>query len=552
MQYRAPKWRQTAYIALYWCVLPEVGQYRERQASAAICAKGLTIMAASLRQVSLFMQYTIKLFAEITIKSRPVRQRMVRMLRDNLRTLLKPLDPDIELQRNWDYIGISSQADDATQAQIVDVLTRTPGISYFQCVHEYPLYAAQTDPEQAPHVDWDVLLEHTRKVYGPLLEGKTFCVRCRRLGNHSFTSNDVERCIGGGLLAHCHTGKVKLKNPEVTVQVEIRHDRFYVVEQGYPGLGGFPMATQDAVLSLISGGFDSTVSTYLTMKRGLLTHFCFFNLGGDAHEIAVKEIAVYLWMKYGASHRVKFISVPFADVVREIQEKVHHAQMGVILKRMMLRAASTLAAQLEIQALVTGEAVAQVSSQTLANLSVITQVTDTLVLRPLITMDKPDIIDYARKIGTEVFAKNIPEYCGVISNKPTTRARLERIEREEARFDFAVLDQAVADSVASNIDEITQMKQAEVEMLVLRDVPAGSVVLDIRHPDEEEKKPLLLGDSVAVQTLPFYQLHKRYVELNKDTQYLLYCERGVMSRLQAEFLRGQGFALIAVFEKSKG
>jgi thiamine biosynthesis protein ThiI len=73
------------------------------------------------------MQYTIKLFAEITIKSRPVRQRMVRMLRDNLRTLIKPLDPDIVMDRNWDYIGISSQADDATQAQIVDVLKRTPG-----------------------------------------------------------------------------------------------------------------------------------------------------------------------------------------------------------------------------------------------------------------------------------------------------------------------------------------------------------------------------------------------------------------------------------------
>jgi thiamine biosynthesis protein ThiI len=267
------------------------------------------------------------------------------------------------------------------------------------------------------------------------------------LGNHNFQSADIERYIGGGLNQHCPSAGVKLKHPDINVPVEIRHDRFYVIEQDYPGLGGFPMATQDAVLSLISGGFDSTVSTFLTMKRGLLTHFCFFNLGGDAHEIAVKEIAVYLWMKYGASHRVKFISVPFADVVREIQEKVHHSQMGVILKRMMLRAASEMAQKLEIPALVTGEAVAQVSSQTLQNLSVITQATDMLVLRPLITMDKPDIIDYARKIGTEVFAKNIPEYCGVISQKPTTRAKLERIQREETRFDFAVLQQAIADSV---------------------------------------------------------------------------------------------------------
>ena len=489
------------------------------------------------------MQYTIKLFAEITIKSRPVRQRMVRMLRDNLRTLIKPLDPDIVMDRNWDYIGISSQADDATQAQIVDVLKRTPGISHFQCVHEFPLYQPDTSD-----VDWEGIFAHTRAVYGELLAGKTFRVSCRRLGNHNFQSADIERYIGGGLNQHCPSAGVKLKHPDINVPVEIRHDRFYVIEQDYPGLGGFPMATQDAVLSLISGGFDSTVSTFLTMKRGLLTHFCFFNLGGDAHEIAVKEIAVYLWMKYGASHRVKFISVPFADVVREIQEKVHHSQMGVILKRMMLRAASEMAQKLEIPALVTGEAVAQVSSQTLQNLSVITQATDMLVLRPLITMDKPDIIDYARKIGTEVFAKNIPEYCGVISQKPTTRAKLERIQREETRFDFAVLQQAIADSVSTNIDQITRAQQQVDNIHVFYEAPAGSVILDIRHPDEEQRKPLAWPGAV-VQTLPFYQLHKRHTELDRQTHYLLYCERGVMSRLQAEFLRGQDFPHISVFQK---
>lgn len=494
------------------------------------------------------MQYTIKLFAEITIKSRPVRQRLVRMLRDNLRTLLKPLDPDAHIERNWDYIGIHSHADDTVQQQIIDLLQRTPGISHFQCVHEFPLYLPQqADDGSEPQVDWDGIYQHTKQRYESLLAGKTFRVSCRRLGQHSFCSADVERYIGGGLNQYCATAGVKLKNPDVNVSVEIRHDRFYVIEQDYAGLGGFPLASQDSVLSLISGGFDSTVSTYFSMKRGLLTHFCFFNLGGDAHEIAVKEIAVYLWMKYGASHRVKFVSVPFADVVREIQEKVHHSQMGVILKRMMLRAASDIARSLEIQALVTGEAVAQVSSQTLPNLAVISQATDMLVLRPLAMMDKPDIIDCARRIGTEVFAKNIPEYCGVISQKPTTRAKAERIAREESFFDFAVLQQAVRDSVATNIDEIAQTPQAETSVQTFREAPPNSIILDIRHPDEEQKKPLHI-EGVAVQHLPFYQLHKRHVELNPQQQYLLYCERGVMSRLQAQFLLTQNFQSVAVFK----
>ncbi len=103
------------------------------------------------------------------------------------------------------------------------------------------------------------------------------------------------------------------------------------------------MGAQDGVLSLISGGFDSAVSSYLSMRRGLLTHFCFFNLGGDEHEIAVKEVALYLWMRYGSTHPVRFITVPFEEVVREILEKVDNSQMGVVLKRVMLRAATRVA-----------------------------------------------------------------------------------------------------------------------------------------------------------------------------------------------------------------
>lgn len=502
------------------------------------CTARYNSLSASGRPIFFYpMQYTIKLFAEITIKSRPVRKRMVRMLRDNLRTLLKQLDPDVVIERNWDHLNIESQADSAIQAQIVDLLQRTPGISHFQRVHSFPL------------ADFDTLLAHTKTIYGHLLAGKTFCVRCRRLGDHSFQSGDVERYVGGGLFQQCNTGGVKLKQPDITVSIEIRHDTFYVVEQDYSGLGGFPMASQDAVLSLISGGFDSTVSSYLCMRRGLLTHYCFFNLGGDAHEIAVKEIAVFLWMKYGASHRVKFISVPFADVVREIQESSHPSQMGVILKRMMLRAASALAKKLDVPALVTGEAVAQVSSQTLVNLSVIDRAIDTLVLRPLALMHKPDIINMSRAIGTEVFAKNIPEYCGVISKKPTTRAKIDRIEHQESQFNFGVLETAIANSVSSNIDEITLNINEDHTIRVLQTVPAGAIVLDIRHPDEEERKPLAL-QTITVQKLPFYQLHNRYIELDKEIEYLLYCERGVMSRLQAGFLLGQGFAQVGVFQQN--
>ncbi len=484
------------------------------------------------------MKFIVKFFPEITIKSKPVRKRFVKQLRDNLRTLLRAHDPAVAVQRDWDKITIETAVDEPETLQaMVATLQNTPGIAYFMDVVEYPLSDLQD------------IFEKTRALVADQLPGKRFCVRCKRVGQQEFSSQDVERYVGGGLNQHCDTGGVDLTDPEVTVRIEVRDDRLFVVNRRYKGLGGFPLGTVDPVLSLISGGFDSPVASFLTMKRGMRTHFCFFNLGGREHEIGVKEVALYLWLKYGASHRVKFVAVPFEPVVAEILKNVENSQMGVILKRMMLRAASQVAAELGVEALVTGEAVAQVSSQTLANLSMIDRVTDTLVLRPLIAADKNDIIRTAAEIGTEEFAANMPEYCGVISVKPTTRAKADKIAEQEARFDFSVLEQALAQARYINIDELANEELEKVEVEVLPVPLPGAVVLDVRHPDEVERKPLRLA-GVDVQAMPFYELHSKFAELDRSRNYLLYCDKGVMSRLHAAHLVEQGYDNIKVYRPS--
>lgn len=480
------------------------------------------------------MQFIIKLFPEITIKSKPVRQRFIRILRDNLRSLLKPVSGGIQVDSHFDRISIRiSEGAEPGAERIIDILQRTPGIHHITQVREYPLG------------DMEDIFDKTREVYASQIEHSTFAVRCKRQGNHPFKSGDIEREIGGKLFQRCKNAGVNLKNPEVTVTLEIRHNRLFIIQARYPGLGGFPIGSINSALSLISGGFDSTVSSYLSMKRGLLTHYCFFNLGGQAHEVGVKEVAVYLWLKYGASHRVKFISVPFEDVVAEILERVDNSQMGVILKRMMLRAATHLATELEIPALITGESVAQVSSQTLANLSVIDKATDMLVMRPLIMMDKHDIIETARRIGTEVFANAIPEYCGVISVNPTTNARLHRIEKEETRFEMQVLETAIQNAKSLNIDEIITGIESDNPVTVYSQLSADDMIIDIRHPDEEEQKPLQqVGNIIRI---PFYALHKEAANLTQTQHYLLYCEKGVMSQLHAQYLRDQGYSNIDVY-----
>jgi thiamine biosynthesis protein ThiI len=401
-------------------------------------------------------------------------------------------------------------------------------------LHDYPLG------------DLDSIFQHTLTHWRDALAGKTFCVRVKRVGKHPYSSVDVEQYVGGGLLQHSAAKGVSLHKPDVTVHLEIRADRLWVLTSKTQGMCGYPLGAQDPVLSLISGGFDSTVSTYLCIKRGLRAHYCFFNLGGRAHEIGVKEVAYYLWNKYGASHRVKFVTVPFEEVVKEILEKVDNPYMGVTLKRMMLRAAEKVAESLEIPALVTGESVAQVSSQTLVNLNAIDRAIDMLVLRPLATMDKGDIIDLSRKIGTESFAASMPEYCGVISVNPTTRAKLPKLEHEESKFDMAILERAIAERRAQNIDEIVDELDADLSVPVVAEVNAPDVIIDIRHPDEQEASPLKVV-GVEVRTIPFYSLNHNFANLDMSRQYYLYCQKGVMSQLHAANLKDAGKFNVGVY-----
>lgn len=484
------------------------------------------------------MLFIIKFFPEIIIKSKPVRKQMSRRLQDNLITVLRPIDPKVKVAMEWDKLTVTlKEASPEVVSEVLEVLRNTSGISLILEVAEY---------ESA---GLDDVCEKTLDAYKDLLNNKRFVVRCKRVGKHAFTSHEVEQYVGGYLLHNSASAGVDLHNPEITVHIEIRDNILHVVKNRIQGAGGFPLGEVEPVLSLLSGGFDSPVASYLMMKRGAPVHYCFFNLGGREHELGVKEVAYYLWQKFGAGRRIKFISVPFEPVVAEILEKVDNSQMGVILKRMMLRVAERLAIQMDIQALVTGEAIAQVSSQTLTNLSVIDSVTNMLVLRPLIASDKEDIIRTARKIGTYDFAEHMPEYCGVISVKPTTRAKIEKILVEEALFDMALLDDVLQRARIINIDELALEHHVPVDLEVFEVPLPDSVIIDVRHIEEQERRPLFLAGQ-KIEHIPFYKLHVRLAELPKDKRYLLYCEKGVMSRLHAAHLLEDGFN-VAVYRPSR-
>src|SRR5471030_1923367 len=445
---------------------------------------------------AVFMKLIVKVFPEITIKSRPVRMRFIRQLAKNIRAVLRDLDPAVVVNGVWDNLELETRVSEPKALkEMTERLSCMPGIAHFLQVDEYPLG------------DFDDIVAKCKQHYGDALAGKIFSVRCKRGGHHTFSSMDVEKYVGSQLRRQCGAAGISLKEPEIEVRIEIRDKRLFVIHNQHN------------------------------------------SMGGRAHELGVMEVAHFSWKKYGSSQRVLFVSVPFEEVLGEILGKVDNSHMGVVLKRMMLRAASKIADRLDIDALVTGEAISQVSSQALPNLSLIDCVTEKLVLRPLIASHKQDIIDLATEIGTADFAKHMPEYCGVISVNPKTHAKRNRVEYEEQQFDMAVLERALENAKLVPIDRVIDELGQDLQIEEVSEALAGQIIIDIRHPDAAEDEPLELA-GIEVQTMPFYALNARFKELDPTRQYLLYCDKGVMSRLHAHHLLSEGHANVRVYRPS--
>ncbi len=485
------------------------------------------------------MKFIIRFFPEITIKSRGVRQQQIKQLKKNIRHIVKEICEPARVGGCWDMVEVEvpSDATDTILNQISDALTCIPGIHHFLEAKEFPL------PSVAQ------ICQTTLAELGDTLTGKTFAVRVQRSGIHDFRSIDLEREVGGYLLDHTQSAGVNLKTPDVQVMLQVHHDRLFVVTRRREGMGGYPLGTQENVATLISGGYDSCVAAWQMYQRGIYTHFIFFRLGGAAHEEGVKQVAYYLWQRYGRSQRVKFVTVPFEAVVEDILTHVDDGLMGVVLKRAMIRAADQIAYRLKTTALVTGEAVAQVSSQTITNLQIIDRATDRLILRPLITTNKQQIIDQAKQIGAAVYAESIPEYCAVISKRPHTRAQLSEVEKQEAKLSVEVMKEALNTSVYQPITEIPAdlaARQLDASLLPASASTSDNVViLDVRPPDEVAERPLKL-EGYDIQAMPFYRLHSGFQNLDQQKEYWLYCEKGVMSQLQARNLLDVGFQNVRV------
>lgn len=492
------------------------------------------------------MSYLLKMSPEIMIKSRQVRRNMSRHLASNVRTIVRRHAPEARVKDAWDHLHLRRVSPSAT---LTAMLARIPGI------HEVQLVDLLT--YQSFEATRDLVVAH----WADSLRGQRFRVSVKRSGrDHDFSSPELERYLGAALLAASPGSSVNLKHPQVDVPITLNENQLQLIRERHPAVGGYPLGAQGQALALISGGYDSPVAAWRMMRRGIKAQFLFFNLGGPAHEAGVREVVHYLWSHYGASHHVYFVSVPFDAVVADIQRQVPDGLMSVVLKRLMARAACQLAQQARIPALITGDALAQVSSQTLANLSVIDRASHLPILRPLIAEDKQAIIDAARQLGTARFAEHMPEYCGATSKRPQINAKPDDVDAAEAQLTPGILEAALASAVTTRVDRLLETgRQSTLEtpkrpalyqpQTVTPETLAecqAPCIIDIRPPSETDASPLVVADA-EVMIIPFFELSERIAGLPGGRDYLLYCERGVMSRMQAAHLADQGYPSVGVF-----
>ena len=266
---------------------------------------------------------------------------------------------------------------------------------------------------------------------------ESFRIETQR-GDKTFplTSPEINRQLGAAVKARSGA-RVDLENPEFTVTVEILpRDAFFGFNK-IPGAGGLPVGASGRVVCLISGGFDSPVAAYRMMQRGcriIFVHFHSAPYQDKTSQEKVRELVTHLT-------RHQFLSrlylVPFGEIQRQIVTSVARPLRVVLYRRMMLRIAEAIARQDRAKALVTGESLGQVASQTLDNMAVIEQAARLPVLRPLVGMDKQEIIDQARRIGTFDIS-SIPDQdcCQLFVPKhPATKARFDDVEQDENKFD---------------------------------------------------------------------------------------------------------------------
>ena len=454
-------------------------------------------------------------------KARKTRLRFQQRLAKNVEDALTSHGIPHRLEKTWSRFYLETP-----ELRATEVLTRVFGLQSVSLA------------EPRPWAGIEDIVHHGVDMFAESVRGRTFGVRASRRGGVEkipFDSLDVERALGRALL-DAGAGRVRLDDPEVTAWVEVEPGKAHFFREKARSWGGLPIGVEGRAVALVSGGFDSAVASWLMLKRGVELDYVFCNLGGTAHRLGVLKVMKVLADLWSYGSKPKLYEIDFQPVAAELREKVKDQHWQIVLKRQMVRVAEKMALRTNRLGMVTGEAIGQVSSQTLQNLAVISQSARLLpVLRPLLGFNKEEILDIARKMGVYDLASAVGEYCDMVPRHPATRARPSDIQKDEAALDPKLLKELVAARTVWRLRDLPP-EALESSGLEARQIPEGATVLDLR-PAVAFRAWSYPGSL----RLDFPRALEAYPSFDRNRPYVLVCEVGLKSAALAEKMQQAGF-----------
>ncbi len=383
-------------------------------------------------------------YGELTTK-KDNRGFFIKTLRKNI--LNKLTDYNIEIKD--DYYRMFIYCEESDIDKIISILKSIFGI------HEIVICISSTDTSilNIKNISLDIM---KNKAY------KTFKVETNRSDkSYPIKSMEINNIIGGHILKNINC-KVDVHNPDYLLNIEIRCEGVYIYENRIKGLGGYPVSTLGRGLLMLSGGIDSPVAGYLTIKRGVELYYLYFESRPHTSIEARNKVITLARKLEKYNSNGKLLVVNFTKIQEAIYKNLDPDYLITIMRRMMYRIAQRVAKKNKCLAIVNGESIGQVASQTLSSILSVNDVTNFPILRPLCSFDKLDIIDIAKKIDTyETSILPYEDCCTVFVPKhPVINPNLKHIYHEESLYDFSeLLDEAV-----NNI-EIVDLKEVKSDLL---------------------------------------------------------------------------------------
>ena len=373
-------------------------------------------------------------YGELSTKGKNKRN-FVSTLAKNIREALNEY-PDIKINQQHDFMFM--ELNGAPQEAVLADLEKVFGIQSFS-----PAIELERDFEQLKEAAVKLVKAEIAKN-----DVKSFKVATSRSDhNYSMDTNDVNQALGGFLAEVFPELKVQMKKPDLTVRVKVREKDFLISSEWIKGAGGLPVGTSANAVLMLSGGIDSPVAGYLAMKRGIritAVHFASPPYTSPQALNKAKDLTEKL-TKFGGW--INFVEVPFTETQEAIKEHVNPAYLMTITRRMMMRISDELRKRYNGLAIVNGESIGQVASQSLESMFAINEVTSTPIIRPVVAMDKLEIIDISQKIDTfDLSIQPFEDCCTVFAPpSPKTKPKLEDIAYYEAKLDIEGLVQRAVD-----------------------------------------------------------------------------------------------------------